>query len=271
MAGQLWRSMLDKDKHPWVRMAHDEKAAHARQYPGYRYAPSSQPQNPIRSKRRAPRGKQMPAQSGVQASMHNEFRVATAENDLHSSPDAVPLNARQRRHSSCPPPGAELVTTSSPREDSYVPWDQDPSLHSMSEWTWPQRWDDSSVFTSSESMSSDSQASLTLPPQISWPSNPTPARKSRDDNSRRPSRTQFWTTHPKQEESEEALLKTCEEISASRLRQPWALAPPWASAESPIIVSVNSITLIRLTQSVGGLSQSRANRWGRWQRQISRL
>ncbi|OAX34826.1 high mobility group box, partial [Rhizopogon vinicolor AM-OR11-026] len=40
IAGERWRNLSDDEKEPFVQMAREAKALHAKMYPNYKYSPS---------------------------------------------------------------------------------------------------------------------------------------------------------------------------------------------------------------------------------------
>lgn len=87
-AGDLWHSLDDSQRSPWLSLAEKEKEKHASIYPGYRYNPTSEgisPRSPTRRKKN-----------------RNQGDPSSEE----PKPKIEPGSPPQRRPSSCPPPGA---------------------------------------------------------------------------------------------------------------------------------------------------------------------
>lgn len=118
IAGDLWRDMTAAQKKPWVELAAQEKARHARLYPDYKYAPAH---NSAKGKKGKHDNINATLEDRPPRQVSHMGAASPSENPKPSRqserPRPYPQPIPRRRSSSCPPPGAVPVPSQSPLDE----------------------------------------------------------------------------------------------------------------------------------------------------------
>lgn len=114
--GELWRSMTDDERQPWVERAHEKKLEHQAKYPDYKFKPihpRDENGNCIRKPRKPnkPRAITLPQNSDIPEDLFEGFRMME-HHQFHSGPASV-------ANPSPPPPSPPIIPTSSSQTHFY--------------------------------------------------------------------------------------------------------------------------------------------------------